>query len=122
MHELPAAKKGKAEIAKLITFDEEQIQLMKDTVARGATDNEFKLFMHLAQSYGLDDMLLAFRWARDNAERFGAPKGRAAVGGDSMGGNFAAVVAQETKRLNAPALANLKNDGGCLQAADIARN
>jgi phage recombination protein Bet len=48
------AKKGKAEIAKLITFDEEQIQLMKDTVARGATDNEFKLFMHLAQSYGLD--------------------------------------------------------------------
>jgi phage recombination protein Bet len=48
------ARKGKAEIAKLITFDEEQIQLMKDTVARGATDNEFKLFMHLAQSYGLD--------------------------------------------------------------------
>lgn len=56
-NEVAPSKKGKAEIAKLITFDDEQIQLMKDTVARGATDNEFKLFMHLAQSYGLDPFL-----------------------------------------------------------------
>ncbi|HEY5071691.1 MAG TPA: alpha/beta hydrolase [Caulobacteraceae bacterium] len=49
---------------------------------------------------GLDDMFVAYRWARDNAGQFGAPTGRAAVGGDSMGANFAAVVAQETKRLN----------------------
>ncbi len=48
---------------------------------------------------GLEDMLAAYRWALDNAPRFGAPSSRAAVGGDSMGGNFAAVVAQETKRL-----------------------
>jgi acetyl esterase/lipase len=48
---------------------------------------------------GLDDMLAAFRWARDNAERFGAAPARAAIGGDSMGGNFAAVIAQEMKRL-----------------------
>jgi acetyl esterase/lipase len=48
---------------------------------------------------GLDDMLAAFRWARDNAPRFGAAPGRAAIGGDSMGGNFAAVIAQETRRL-----------------------
>jgi phage recombination protein Bet len=56
-NDLATSKKGKSEIAKLITFDDEQIQLMKDTVARGATDNEFKLFMHLAQSYGLDPFL-----------------------------------------------------------------
>ena len=48
---------------------------------------------------GLDDVLTAYRWARDNAARFGALPGTAAIGGDSMGGNFAAVVAQEMKRL-----------------------
>jgi acetyl esterase len=50
----------------------------------------------------LDDMLAAWRWARDNAPRFGAPAGRAGVGGDSMGGNFAAVIAQEMKRAGEP--------------------
>ncbi len=47
---------------------------------------------------GLEDMLAAYRWARDNSDRFGAPLGRVAVGGDSIGGNFAAVIAQEMKR------------------------
>ena len=47
---------------------------------------------------GLEDMLAAYRWARDNADRFGAPPGHVAIGGDSIGGNFAAVVAQEMKR------------------------
>jgi len=47
---------------------------------------------------GLEDALAAYRWGRDNAERFGAPAGQAAIGGDSMGGNFAAVACQELKR------------------------
>src|SRR5258706_3576772 len=47
---------------------------------------------------GLEDVLSAYRWARDNAARFGAPAGRVAIGGDSMGGNFAAIVCQEMKR------------------------
>jgi acetyl esterase len=51
---------------------------------------------------GLDDVLAAFRWGRDNAARFGALPGAAAIGGDSMGGNFAAIVAQEMKRLGEP--------------------
>ena len=51
---------------------------------------------------GLEDVLCAYRWARDNAARFGAPAGHVAVGGDSMGGNFAAIVAQEMKRLGEP--------------------
>lgn len=51
---------------------------------------------------GLEDVLAAYRWARDNAARFGAPEGVAAIGGDSMGGNFAAIVAQEMKRLGEP--------------------
>jgi acetyl esterase len=50
----------------------------------------------------LEDMLAAYRWARDNSPRFGAPEGAVAVGGDSMGGNFAAVIAQEMKRAGEP--------------------
>ena len=51
---------------------------------------------------GLDDMMAAYRWARDNAGRFGAPEGRAAIGGDSMGGNFAAVIPQQLKKAGEP--------------------
>ena len=51
---------------------------------------------------GLEDVLDAFRWARDNAGRFGAPAGLAAIGGDSMGGNFAAVICQELRRHGEP--------------------
>jgi acetyl esterase len=51
---------------------------------------------------GLEDVLAAYRWARDNAEALGAPKGRAAIGGDCMGGNFAAVVAQSLMQAGEP--------------------
>ncbi|WP_395644892.1 alpha/beta hydrolase [Terricaulis sp.] len=46
---------------------------------------------------GLDDATAAYLWAVDNAARYGAPVGKAAVGGDSMGGNFAAVIAQQQR-------------------------
>lgn len=51
---------------------------------------------------GLDDMLAAFRWARANAGRLGAPAAAAAIGGDSMGANFAAVICQELRRHGEP--------------------
>lgn len=51
---------------------------------------------------GLEDVLAAYRWARDNAAGFGAPAGHAAIAGNSMGGDFAAVVCQELKRLAEP--------------------
>ena len=51
---------------------------------------------------GLEDVLAAYRFGRDNAARFGAPAGAAAIGGDSMGGNFAAVVCQDLKRAGEP--------------------
>jgi acetyl esterase/lipase len=46
--------------------------------------------------------MAAYRWARDNAPRFGAPAGKAAIGGDSMGGNFAAAIAQDLRRAGEP--------------------
>ncbi|THD55157.1 alpha/beta hydrolase, partial [Phenylobacterium sp.] len=51
---------------------------------------------------GLEDVMAAYRWGRDNAERFGAPPAQAAIGGDSMGGAFAAVLCQELKKAGEP--------------------
>ncbi len=47
---------------------------------------------------GLTDCIAAYEWALVNAAKYGAPAGRAAVGGDSMGGNFSAIIAQKMKR------------------------
>ena len=41
---------------------------------------------------GLDDSLTATRWAHDNAAALGCDPDRLAIGGDSAGGNLAAVV------------------------------
>lgn len=46
---------------------------------------------------GIDDATAAFRWIRDNAESLGIDPHTIAVGGDSAGGNFAAVVSIDTK-------------------------
>jgi acetyl esterase/lipase len=51
---------------------------------------------------GLEDAIDSFLWARDHAQEFGAPAGVAAVGGDSMGGNFSAILAQEMQRRELP--------------------
>jgi acetyl esterase/lipase len=75
-------------------------------LARGAHCAVLSVDYRLAPEHrfpaGLEDVLAAYRWARANAERFGAPAGHAAIGGDSMGGNFAAVVAQEMKSTDEP--------------------
>ncbi|MBF6621517.1 MAG: alpha/beta hydrolase [Patulibacter sp.] len=54
---------------------------------------------------GVDDAIASFRWAVDNAASLGADADRIAVGGDSAGGNFSAVVAQADARSERPALA-----------------
>lgn len=51
---------------------------------------------------GLEDVLAVYRWTRDNAARFGAAPVPPAIGGDSMGGNFSAIVAQEMQREGEP--------------------
>ena len=51
---------------------------------------------------GLEDCISAYDWTLKNAEKYGAPSGRAAIGGDSMGGNFTAIIAQESTRRGMP--------------------
>ena len=51
---------------------------------------------------GIDDCCAAYEWGMRNAAKFGAPEGVAAVGGDSMGGNFSAIIAQEMQREDKP--------------------
>ncbi|WP_102418189.1 alpha/beta hydrolase [Mycobacterium sp. 4858] len=51
----------------------------------------------------VEDAYAAFRWAHDHAEELGAAPGRVAVGGDSAGGNLAAVVCQLARDEGAPA-------------------
>ncbi|WP_154096836.1 alpha/beta hydrolase [Microbacterium testaceum] len=46
---------------------------------------------------GLHDGVDAFRWVRDNAARFGGTAETVGVGGESAGGNMAAVVAAVTR-------------------------
>jgi acetyl esterase len=65
---------------------------------------DYRLAPEFKFPIGIEDATAAYLWAVDNASRYGAPVGRAAVGGDSMGGNFAAVIAQEHRKSKAPVL------------------
>lgn len=64
---------------------------------------EYRLAPEHKWPAGLDDAIAAYKWAVANAEKLGGPAGKAAVGGDSMGGNFTAILAQDMKRTGGPA-------------------
>lgn len=51
---LTTTGKTKSALAEQITFSDEQLALMKNTVAKNATHDEFLLLLHLAKTYGLD--------------------------------------------------------------------
>ncbi|BBX97609.1 lipase [Mycobacterium lacus] len=51
----------------------------------------------------VDDAYAAFKWAYEHAEDLGAVAGKVAVGGDSAGGNLAAVVCQLARDDGGPA-------------------
>src|SRR5204863_9710551 len=53
----------------------------------------------------VDDSLSATKWVADNAKQLGIDAGRLMVGGDSAGGNLAAVVALAARDGDGPKLA-----------------
>ncbi|MDX2277805.1 MAG: alpha/beta hydrolase [Hyphomonadaceae bacterium] len=63
---------------------------------------EYRLAPEYKFPAGLEDATAAYLWAVENAARFGASVNKAAVGGDSMGGNFAAVIAQQMQQGRQP--------------------
>jgi len=50
----------------------------------------------------VDDAIDAFRWVREHAQGLGGDPARVAVGGDSAGGNLAAVVSQQCAAFGEP--------------------
>jgi acetyl esterase/lipase len=65
---------------------------------------EYRLAPEFKFPAGLEDCRTAYTWAIENASRFGAPAHKAAVGGDSMGGHYAAIIAQEFRASKSPVL------------------
>jgi acetyl esterase len=63
---------------------------------------EYRLAPEHQWPAGLNDAIDGFLWGRDNADQFGAPAGLASAGGDSMGGNFTAILALEMKKRGLP--------------------
>jgi acetyl esterase len=53
----------------------------------------------------IDDAIVATKWIAENARQFGVDASRLLVGGDSAGGNLAAVVAIAARDGNGPAIA-----------------
>jgi acetyl esterase/lipase len=65
---------------------------------------DYRLAPEFKYPTGLEDCIAAYEWTLDNASRYGAPVGKVAVGGDSMGGNFAAIIAQEFAHTKPPTM------------------
>jgi acetyl esterase len=70
---------------------------------------------------GVEDAYAALVWIEENAARLGIDANRLAVGGDSAGGNFTAVVCQRAKREGGPkAVCQLMFSPMTVVAADYA--
>lgn len=73
-------------------------------VARDARVHVLSVDYRLAPEHkapaAVEDAMAAYRWALDHAAELGADPARVAVGGDSAGGNLAAVVTQQARDTN----------------------
>lgn len=63
---------------------------------------EYRLGPEHRYPAALHDCEDAYEWVLKNAEKYGAPSGRATVGGDSMGGHLSAVLCQQLREDEKP--------------------
>lgn len=61
-------------------YSDEQVKLIRDTIAKGATDDEFKLFMYRAKNMGLDPL----KPGQIHFVKYGTGPGTIIVGIDGM--------------------------------------
>jgi len=76
--------------------------LLAETTGGPVLSVDYRLAPEHKFPAGLDDCIFAYEWALKNAAAYGAPAGHAALGGDSMGGNFTAIITQEMRRQHKP--------------------
>ncbi len=93
-------------IGDLDTHDE-PCRLLCREAATQVLSVEYRLAPEFPFPAALDDAAAALRWAQTNAADLGADAERVAVGGDSAGGNLAAVVSWQAAREGSPPAAQL---------------
>ena len=76
--------------------------LLCQAIAAPVLSVDYRLAPEHTFPAGLEDCIFAYEWALKNAETHGAPPAQAAIGGDSMGGNFSAIIVQEMRRQHKP--------------------
>ncbi len=77
--------------------------MLADHVGAVVVSVDYRLAPEATFPAAADDCLAAYEWALGHADEVGADAGRIAIGGDSAGGNLAAVVALDARRARTPA-------------------
>jgi acetyl esterase/lipase len=77
-------------------------QLLTDRVGCPIVSVDYRLAPEHIFPAGLEDCIDAYEWTLAHSGALGAVSGHAMVGGDSMGGNFSAVITQEMIRQGKP--------------------
>jgi len=83
---LPTPGNGAAALQSVqqMEFTREQLQLIKDTVAKGATDDELKLFTYVAKKSGLDPMTRQIHFVKRYDSQLGKDVGTFQTGIDGL--------------------------------------
>ena len=77
-------------------------RLLADEVGAVVVSVDYRLAPEAKFPAAADDCLAAYTWALAHADEVGADPGRIAIGGDSAGGNLAAVVALDARERGLP--------------------
>jgi len=72
-------------------------RMLADDVGAVVVSVDYRLAPEAKFPAAADDCLAAYEWALEHAREVGADPGRVAIGGDSAGGNLAAVVALDAR-------------------------